>query len=580
MNDIIRFFSFFTPKQVREVTFIFVMMVIGAILESVGIGAILPLISFMGQPDILSEYPHVLSLFMHLGLNSYENILVAGVLALVILYILKNVYITWEIYIQRSFAKKIQTLYAKELLATYLSKPYIYHVNNNSAVILRNVTSGPGILFSSMLMPIFYILSEIITVIAIWIMLLTVDTITAIAIACIVVIVVFSVIYLFKKTIARQGKIQNDSIAEYLKWVNQSIGAIKETKILRRESYFLCEFVRSYAKYAKTSQICGFLSDIPRVLTEVIVVFGLLLLILFKIVFGENPSEIVPVLGLLAMAAFRLMPSANRIISYYNSLKAQMPFFNEVYEILLEIKERLLTGKNALLGCADQKMCFKDVVKVDKVSFSYVEKDELILDEISFNIYKGDFVGVIGPSGSGKTTFVDILLGLLTPSSGRILCDSQNINSNIRGWQANLAYVPQDIYLIDGSIKENIAIGVSIGDINNELIDNVLEMAELTDFVSTLPNGVETFVGERGVKLSGGQRQRIGIARALYQKPEILVLDEATSALDNETEKSITDTILKFKGKITIIAIAHRVSTLEQCDYKIKLEAGKAEIVH
>lgn len=202
-----------------------------------------------------------------------------------------------------------------------------------------------------------------------------------------------------------------------------------------------------------------------------------------------------------------------------------------------------------------------------------------VLQDISFTIPKGKFVGIIGPSGAGKTTFVDILLGLLEPTSGKITVDGVDIFSNIRGWQANLAYVPQSIYLIDGTIKENIALGVAEDEIDNELINKVLHMAELYDFVYSQPDNINTNVGERGVKLSGGQRQRIGIARALYQQPEVLILDEATSALDNETEKSITDTILKLKGKITIIAIAHRTSTLEQCDFKVKFENGKAVVI-
>ena len=224
-------------------------------------------------------------------------------------------------------------------------------------------------------------------------------------------------------------------------------------------------------------------------------------------------------------------------------------------------------------------MKFNDKIRIDNVSFRYTKDSKLILDGVSFDINKGSFIGIIGTSGAGKTTLVDILLGLLHPENGSVFCDNFNREDNIRTWQALFAYVPQEIYLTDGSIRENIALGESEEDIDDDLLNRVLEMAELSNYVNSLSDGVNTFVGERGVKLSGGQRQRIGIARALYQQPEILILDEATSALDNETEKAITDTILKFKGKITIIAIAHRVSTLEACDYKIRIENGKADIV-
>ena len=318
------------------------------------------------------------------------------------------------------------------------------------------------------------------------------------------------------------------------------------------------------------------MNEMPRVIIEALVVTGLLLLIVYKMLMGENPLDIVPVLGVLALAAFRLMPSANRIVSYYNAIKNQMPFFNEIYSDLLRIKDGLLEGNGEVLKEDQSRLDFNGKLVVDNLVFRYPENEEEVLQGVSFEIPKGKFVGVVGPSGAGKTTFVDIMLGLLQPTGGKIMCDGVDINKIIRSWQANLAYVPQDIYLIDGTVKENIALGLKTEDIDDVLIDKVLHMAELYDFVNSLPKGIETFVGERGVKLSGGQRQRIGIARALYQQPEVLVLDEATSALDNETEKSITDTILKLKGQITIIAIAHRVSTLEQCDFKIKFENGTA----
>lgn len=225
-------------------------------------------------------------------------------------------------------------------------------------------------------------------------------------------------------------------------------------------------------------------------------------------------------------------------------------------------------------------MLFKSSLKMDNVFFKYPDGENYILNGVSFQIRKGDFVGIVGSSGSGKTTCVDLLLGLLRPEKGQILCDDKSIEFNIQAWQSNLAYVPQDIYLIDGTIRENIALGESIDTVDNDLLEKVLHMAELHKHVLDMPKGVDTFVGERGVKLSGGQRQRIGIARALYQQPEVLVLDEATSALDNDTEKSITNTILKLKGQITIIAIAHRVSTLEQCDYKLKFEKGKVTTLY
>ncbi|KHM52657.1 ABC transporter permease [Anaerovibrio lipolyticus] len=574
------FFVFSLFRQKKEFVLIFTIMFVGAVLEAVGIGAILPLISLMGQPNYMLENPDISTIIKNVGVASHEEMIIFCVGLLMLFYLLKNLYISWGMVIQRRYAKNIQCFYAKEIFTTYLAKPYDFHLNTNSANILRDVCYGATNLFNNILMPIFGLASELITALVIWIMLLTVDVVTATIVALIMGLIIVSIIRSFRKKIVQQGRIQNDASVGYLKWINQGLGSIKETKILGKERFFLSNYVNSYRKYAEATQRYLFLLDIPRVIIEMVVVIGLLLLIVFKIILGEHPADIIPILGVLAMAAFRLMPSANRIVSYYNTIKNQMPFFYEIHDVLIEIKERLVVGNAEVLPEHNvNKLPFEKYLRVDNVSFRYMDSGNLILDKVSFDIIKGGFVGIIGPSGAGKTTFVDILLGLLRPTEGKILCDGQDINDDIMAWQANLAYVPQDIYLTDGTIRENIALGEKYDDIDDELLNDVLDMSELSDYIKSLPDGLDTLVGERGAKISGGQRQRIGIARALYQKPKVLILDEATSALDNETEKAITDTILKFKGKITIIAIAHRVSTLEACDYKVKLENGKAEII-
>ena len=321
-----------------------------------------------------------------------------------------------------------------------------------------------------------------------------------------------------------------------------------------------------------------FIDKIPRVLIELIGVGGILLMIIIKTLTGTNPLSLVPSLGVLGLAAVRLMPCVNRIISLFNTVKFNMPLFNEMYDDLLAVKNRKDIDEQKNVIYNKQKLFFNNLIEIKNISFKYPGKTENVFSNISLNIPKGKFVGIIGPSGAGKTTFVDILLGLLPPASGTILVDGIDIYSNISSWLDNIAYVPQSIYLIDGTIRENIAIGLSENNISDEKIEKVLKMAELYNFVQTLPDKENTNVGDRGAKLSGGQKQRIGIARALYNEPNVLVLDEATSALDNETEKSITNTILKLKGKITIISIAHRVSTLENCDFKINFAKNTAEI--
>lgn len=579
MDIILKIYSILNLKQIRRCSIIIVAMILGAILEAIGIGAILPLISIMGNPDFLTVYPKVTKYAGIFGIMTHIQFIITATFLLLILYIIKNIYLAWQNKIQIDFAVQNQIYYSEELLTEYLQKPYLYHLNHNTATLLRNVNSGGVIVFSLIMVSMFTLLTEIITAVTIWLMLVMIDAFTAIIVAGFIGSLLYFIIKGFRKKITEQGKIQNEYSALYIKCINQSLGAIKETKVSCKEEFFLDAFRKAYFEYGKANGKFLFMNQLPRMLIETIIVCGLLFLIITKLMLGNQPEEIVPLLGVLALAAFRLMPSANRIVNLSNGIRFQMPLFNELYEDLLIIKNKGAKETETCLQKPESRMDFENVVSVEELSFAYPEIEKQVLNNISFSIPKGKFVGIVGPSGAGKTTFVDILLGLLAPNKGKISVDGKNIYDDIRTWQANLAYVPQSIYLIDGTIRENIALGVDEKEINDALINKVLQMAELYDFVQELPAGIDTTVGERGVKLSGGQRQRIGIARALYYQPQVLVLDEATSALDNETEKSITDTILKLKGQITIIAVAHRLTTLAQCDFKVKFENGKAFII-
>ena len=580
MKSIFQIFNIFTKQQLKYCGFIVVAMIVGAMLEAVGIGAILPLISLMGQPDFLVRHPEIGHIAEALGIVSHTQFIMFCASCLIVLYLIKNAYISWETKLQIDFSMHNQIKFSTEIMNNYLCKGYLFHLDHNSATLLRNVNAGGQIIYSVMLIATFTLLTELITAFTIWLMLVVVDAFTAVVVAGIMGAMMYGIIKAFRRNISKQAKIQNDFAAGYIKCVNQGLGAIKETKVMRKEKYFLEEFSRTYQQYGEANRKYLFINQLPRMIIETMVVSGLLVMIVAKLAMGSTPEQIVPLLGVLALAAFRLMPSANRIVNLFNTIKFQQPLFYELYPELMDIKERQESRKESYYLSEQPKLKFEKSILVNKLRFAYPEGREDVLRDVSFSIDKGDFAGIIGPSGAGKTTFVDILLGLLKPSDGNIQVDGQNIFDNIRSWQANLAYVPQSIYLIDGSVKENIALGVAPENIDNARIEKSLHMAELYDFVSDLPEGMETRVGERGVKLSGGQRQRIGIARALYQQPEVLTLDEATSALDNDTEKSITDTILKLKGQITIIAIAHRLSTLAECDYKIEFADGKATVLH
>ena len=579
MKSFLKIFTIFTPSELRRCAIIVAAMVVGAMLEAVGIGAILPLISLMGQPDFLERHAEIQSYAAGIGVEGHRDLIMAGALALIFLYAIKNLYMAWQTKLQIDFSLWYQVYFSGQLMANYLSKPYMFHLNHNTATLLRNVNSGGQVAFSTILIPTFMLLTELITAGTIWLMLVFVDAFTAVVVAGLMAALIYALLKSFRRKIAEAGRVQNEYAAVYIKWLNQGLGAIKETKVMRRERFFLEEFLESYTLYGNANRKFLFLNQLPRMIIETLVVCALLLMIVVKLSLGTAPGDIVPLLGVLALAAFRLMPSANRIVNLANGIKFQMPLFEELYREFLAIKSRAVHQRELKLAAASGKLSFQRELSVENLGFAYPGREETVLKEVSFHVPKGAFVGIVGPSGAGKTTFVDILLGLLRPAKGRILVDGVDVWQDIRAWQANIAYVPQTIYLIDGTIRENIALGMRPEDIDDDKVCRVLKMAELHDFVAAQPEGINAMVGERGVRLSGGQRQRIGIARALYQEPEVLILDEATSSLDSATEESITHTILKLKGEITILSIAHRVSTLAECDFKVKFAEGEAMLL-
>lgn len=579
VKSLIKIFSIFTPKEMRHCVFLIIAMIFGAALEAIGIGAILPLISLMGKTDFLEHHVEIAELAGWIGIGTHTELIISLALLLVVFYVLKNVYLAWQLRLQIKFSLSHQICFSKELMANYLSKPYLFHLNHNTATLLRNVKDGGAIIFTNILVPAFQLLTELVTAFCIWLMLVMADPFTALVVAGVMGGLVYALLRSFRRSVGEVAQIQNQYAVRYIQAVNQGLGAIKETKVMRKELFFLQDFADNYEKYGLACRKFLFLNQLPKTIIEAMVVCALLLLIVTKLLLGNAPMDIVPLLGVLALAAFRLMPSANRIVGLSTGIKFWMPLFEELYRELLAIKARKVHRRPLALEESPPPVPFQREICVKGIRFHYPGIAEDVLAGVDFRVPKGSFVGIVGPSGAGKTTFVDILLGLLPPTDGVILVDGTDVRQDIRTWQANLAYVPQSIYLVDASIRENVALGESPDAIDDARVRKALEMAELMEFVETQPQGLETVVGERGVKLSGGQRQRIGIARALYQQPRVLILDEATSALDNETEKSITETILKFKGQITIISIAHRVSTLEECDFKVRFEDGTAHII-
>ena len=554
-------------------------MLVIAVFEAFGIGLLYPLITIIGDTDWLEHHNKAREIFSFFRIDNHRKLVFAASLSLLIFYIFKNILILLQGKIQINFSLNNQRDYSKRLYSYYMNKPYLYHLDTNISIIARNISTGGITVFSEILISTLQIITNIITVMVIWIFICFIDWLIAIGVAFVMGPLIFVQLNYFRKKITKSGDIQNESNAKNGKWINQGFFSIKETKVMQREQYFINEFDSSYSEFVDSRKDFLFVQRFPRAIIELVTIGGILLLIAVKMLISSDTSSLIPTLGVLALAAVRLMPSLNQMIAMFNSIKFQLPLFNEMYDDLMIVRNNKDLEERKLLSTGKSEIRFDKEISVQNLSFAYPSKDKNVLSDVSFTIPKGKFVGIVGPSGAGKTTFVDILLGLLPPKSGTITVDGNDIYKNISGWLDNIAYVPQSIYLIDGSIKDNIAFGLAPDEVDDSRIQEVLKMAELYDFVQTLPEKENTNAGDRGAKLSGGQKQRIGIARALYHKPNVLILDEATSALDNETEKQITDTILKLKGKITIIAIAHRLSTLESCDFKIKFDGGKAEII-
>jgi len=579
MKSFFRIFKILTRKQMRICAFLIVLMLVIAVFEAFGIGLLYPLITIIGDAEWLSHHEKIASVLSILKIDTHRKLIFFASISLLAFYILKNILILVQGKIQIDFSMNNQRDYSKRLYSYYMHKPYLYHLDTNISVISRNISEGGNTVFSEILISTLQIITNIITILVIWIFICVIDPFIAIGVAFIMGPLVLAQLNYFRKKITKAGEIQKECRSKNGKWINQGFYSIKETKVMQREDYFIGEFDKSYSTFIESQKDFFFVQRFPRAIIELFTIGGILLLIAVKMLLDSDPTALIPTLGVLALASVRLMPSLNQMISMFNSIKFRLPLFNEMYDDLMIVRSNKDMEERKLIRKSDTVMPFEKEISVQSLSFSYPSKDVNVINNVSFDIPKGSFVGIVGASGAGKTTFVDILLGLLPPKAGNIKVDDEDIYDNISGWLNNIAYVPQSIYLIDGSIKDNIAFGIAPKDVDDEQIQKVLKMAELYDFVQTLDKKENTNVGDRGAKLSGGQKQRIGIARALYHKPNVLVLDEATSALDNETEKQITSTILKLKGSITIISIAHRLSTLENCDFKIKFNSGKAERV-
>ena len=562
---------FLSPKEKLLAAGVFLLMFVGAILEATGIAVIFPLIALISNPAAVQEFAVLRGLYEFSGVDSTDKFLIWMVGVVFAFYVFKYIYLGLLSYTVFWFIFKLQISLSTRLLGAYLHSPYPFHLQKNSAELLRNTSTDVLLIFSGVLVPGFSVVIEVL-VVGITLLILIYTAPLATLGAMTIIGGSSAAFYLFiRKRAAKIGAVQQEKHAEMIKWVNQGLGGVKEIKILGREDYFLRAYRENSIGYGRSMRYLRTFSDLPRFLIEALVLASILLVIGVMLYLKQDMQTLLPTLGLFAMAAVRLMPSMNRILSGLTAIRYYSPSADRVYEDLKELEDVPTIGTDKTI-IAD--FPFEKSIELENISFQYAGTEKPVLQNINLTIPKGQSIAFIGSSGAGKTTIVDVILGLLESGSGTVKVDGVNIQNNLVGWQRKVGYIPQPVYLSDDTIRRNVAFGIDDDKIEDEQIWEALRAAQLEDFVRGLPEQLDTLVGEHGVRISGGQRQRIGIARALYHNPEVLILDEATAALDNETEREVTEAIDALSGTKTIIAIAHRLTTVKDFDCLFYMKDG------
>lgn len=561
-------------RQKIQICFLGVLIFIGGLLETVSVSGVLPIAWAIIDPVEMQENKYMQWAMQALGIQDIQGFIIPLLLALIFLYALKNAFLLLLVYVQNRFIALNRNKLISQVLREFLNRPYEFYLDADIPTVFRLTDSDIPNVFN-ILMAMISLVSESVVFVLLCIVMIVTDWKLLLFLLVVFGILSFLIIKVLKPRLAKLGE-KNQSIqSKIAKWRIQAIYGIKDVKVLHREAFFADNYEQSGKVGAGYAERHAVLNNLPRLLIETVFMASVLGYIVLYISFGKDASSLVPMLTTFAIAAIRMMPSVNRINTYLTDISFFRPCLDYVYENMNinEISRRT----NQTLQPADRskKMQLQNCIALKDIVYAYPNTNKLIFDKANMIVPYGKSVGIMGPSGAGKSTIVDILLGLLKIREGSITCDGVNIFDNYPAWLAQIGYIPQSIYLIDESIRNNIAFGIAEKEIDDDCIWQALEEAQLKEFIKGLPEGLDTTIGDRGIRISGGQRQRLGIARALYHNPEILVFDEATSALDNETEAAVMEAINSFHGRKTMVIIAHRLNTIEKCDIIYKVDAGK-----
>ena len=575
--DIIRKMRYILDrKQKIHICFLGVLIFIGGLLETVSVSAVLPIVYVIISPEQAQENKYIRMVMEALAIDSIEGFIVPLLWTLIVMYILKNAFLLFLASEQNRFIAFNRNKLISQVLREFLNRPYEFYLDADIPTVFRLTDSDIPNVFN-ILMSMISLVSEAVVFALLCIVMVVTDWKLLLFLIVVFGVLSLVMIKVLKPQLSRLGEKNQAIQSRIAKWRIQAIYGIKDVKVLHREAFFADKYEHSGKIGAGYARRHAVLNNTPRLLIEAVFMTSILIYIILYIQMGNDASTLIPMLTAFGVAAIRMMPSVNRINTYMTDISYFRPCLNYVYENMNinEISRR----NNQTLRPADtsKKMQLRDKIALKGIVYAYPNTDKLIFDHADMVVPYGKSVGIMGPSGAGKSTIVDILLGLLKVREGSITCDGENIFDNYPAWLAQIGYIPQSIYLVDEPVRNNIAFGIADEEIDDSRIWQALEEAQLADFIRGLPEGLDTAIGDRGVRISGGQRQRLGIARALYHNPEILVFDEATSALDNETEAAVMEAINSFHGKKTMVIIAHRLNTIEKCDIIYKVDEGKIQ---
>ena len=572
-------------RQKRQMVGIVFMMLIGGILESFGIALIAPIMEVLTEPELINKRK-TFSFFYYSVFNFNEDLSDSAklvsffMIVMIFVFVVKNIFLFFMNKVQLKFVYTNQFATSRRMMINFMQRPYEYYLNADTSVIQRSITSDVNNMYGLILSTL-QLISEIIVFVCIVIMLLCKDAVMTICIATVLTAVLLAIKYVIKPIMVKAGEENQDYYSGLYKWIDESVTGIKEIKIANKENYFINGYADCGAGYVNAVQKYNLYNSTPRLLIETIAIVGMLGYMLFAMSQGTGNEVLFGKFTVLALAAARLLPSANRINNYLTSIAYFEPFLMNVSDNLQEeINDSSISynSEDYRKKLETKKLPVNKTISLKDITYKYPGADRYVLNHADMEVPVGKSVGIVGTSGAGKTTIVDVMLGLLQTESGHIYADGVDVMENYSGWLKNIGYIPQTIFMIDSTIRKNVAFGYADEDIDDAKVWQALKEASLDEYVKSLPEGLDTKIGERGIRLSGGQRQRIGIARALFEDPEVLVLDEATSALDNETEAAIMDSINKLHGRKTLVIIAHRLQTIEKCDMVYNIKDGKAVI--